>query len=67
MEETTIKKEPASQQIRQLAAIMFTDLTGYTAMMQEDEQKARVLRDKQRKALEKTYPDLLRKIASILW
>ena len=25
---------------RQLAAIMFTDIVGYTAMMQADEQKA---------------------------
>ena len=28
------------QQNRQLAAILFTDIIGYTAMMQKDEQKA---------------------------
>ncbi len=41
---------------RQLAAIMFADMTGYTAMMQEDEQKAKQLRDRQRLALEKFIP-----------
>ena len=29
-----------SNQNRQLAAILFTDIVGYTAMMQQDEQKA---------------------------
>lgn len=42
--------------VRQLAAIMFTDMTGYTAMMQEDEQKARLLRDRQRDVLESCIP-----------
>ena len=37
---------------RLLAAIMFTDMVGYTAMMQEDEQKARLSRDKHRTVLE---------------
>ena len=43
-------------QVRQLAAIMFADMTGYTAMMQEDEQKAKILRDRQRQTLEKFIP-----------
>lgn len=42
--------------VRQLAAIMFADMTGYTAMMQENEQKARILRDRQRQTLEKFIP-----------
>lgn len=37
---------------RLLAAIMFTDLEGYTAMMQEDEQNAKMARDKHRSILE---------------
>ena len=46
----------ADPQARQLAAIMFADMTGYTAMMQEDEQKAKLLRDRQRQTLEKFIP-----------
>jgi TolB-like protein/class 3 adenylate cyclase len=42
--------------LRQLAAIMFTDMTGYTAMMQEDEQRAKILRDRQRQVLESLIP-----------
>ena len=37
---------------RQLSAIMFTDLAGYTAMMQENETFAKGLRDRHRKILE---------------
>jgi len=36
-------------QSRQLAAIMFTDIVGYTALMGEDEQKAFELLKKNRK------------------
>lgn len=42
--------------VRQLAAVMFADMTGYTAMMQEDEHRAKKLRDRQRMALEKYIP-----------
>jgi TolB-like protein/Tfp pilus assembly protein PilF len=56
MEELKTTQETSNPQIRQLAAIMFTDMTGYTAMMQEDEKRAKVLRDKQRRALEEFIP-----------
>jgi TolB-like protein/Flp pilus assembly protein TadD len=39
--------------VRQLAAVMFTDMVGYTALMQEDEQKARNNRDRHREVLER--------------
>jgi len=38
---------------RLLAAIMFTDMVGYTALMQEDETKAKTSRDRHRKILGK--------------
>jgi len=37
---------------RQLAAVMFTDMVGYTALMQENEQKAKKNRDRHRNILE---------------
>lgn len=40
------------KEIRMLAAIMFTDMVGYTAMMQENERQAKKLRDKHRNVLE---------------
>ncbi len=36
---------------RRLAAIMFTDMVGYTALMQEDESRATTLRDRHRTVL----------------
>jgi len=39
-------------QQRQLLAIMFTDIVGYTALMQKDEKKAIVIRTKHRKIFE---------------
>ena len=41
-------------QTRHLAAIMFTDVAGYTALMQRDEQKAREVRDRHRSVLTDT-------------
>ena len=42
------------KQTRHLAAIMFTDVAGYTALMQRDEQKAREVRDRYRIVLSDT-------------
>ncbi len=56
MEESGIHIEPVSGQVRQLAAVMFADMTGYTALMQEDEHRAKILRDRQRVTLEKFIP-----------
>jgi TolB-like protein/Tfp pilus assembly protein PilF len=43
--------------VRQLAAIMFTDMVGYTAQMQQDEKKAKNNRDRHRHVLEKSTAD----------
>jgi TolB-like protein/class 3 adenylate cyclase/cytochrome c-type biogenesis protein CcmH/NrfG len=56
MDELKSTPETMTQQVRQLAAIMFTDMVGYTALMQENEQKAKILRDRQRQILEKLIP-----------
>jgi TolB-like protein/class 3 adenylate cyclase/Tfp pilus assembly protein PilF len=48
--------ETITGEVRQLAAIMFADMTGYTALMQEDERHAKILRDRQRRTLETIIP-----------
>ena len=48
--------------IRQLAAVMFTDMVGFTALMQKDEKKAKNNRDRHRKVLEKHIFEHLGKI-----
>lgn len=53
---TETDTEASSPMLRQLAAVMFADMTGYTAMMGDDEQKAKILMDRQRKTLEKIVP-----------
>lgn len=45
-----------SQQ-RKLAAIMFTDIVGYTAMMQEDETRAMAMRTRHREVFEKYHEE----------
>ena len=39
--------------VRRLTAIVFTDMVGYTALMQEDEMRAKSQRDRQREVLER--------------
>lgn len=56
MQITKDQPDTSSRQGRQLAAILFADMTGYTAMMQEDEQKAKILRSRQKQTLEKFIP-----------
>jgi TolB-like protein/class 3 adenylate cyclase/Tfp pilus assembly protein PilF len=46
----------AAPEQRKLAAIMFADMIGYTAMMQEDEAGATLLRSRQKKTLETLIP-----------
>ncbi|HJS52887.1 MAG TPA: adenylate/guanylate cyclase domain-containing protein, partial [Chitinophagaceae bacterium] len=41
---------------RRLVAIMFADMLGFTAMMQEDEAKAKTLRNRQHQTLETLIP-----------
>jgi serine/threonine-protein kinase len=41
---------------RRLAAIMFADMVGYTALMQEDEERARAQRDRHRAVLSSAVP-----------
>ena len=45
-----------SNEQRKLAAVMFADMTGYTAMMQEDETHAKLLRNRQKHTLDSLIP-----------
>ena len=56
MDKPAIDTGAPGSQIRRLVAIMFADMTGFTAMMQEDEAKAKVLRNRQQKTLENLIP-----------
>ena len=49
-----MKFSPANQK-RQLAAIMFTDIVGYTAMMQENESAAAAVRQRHRDIFQKEH------------
>jgi len=54
--EVSLSTSTGSTTIRLLAAVMFADMTGFTAMMQEDEQRAKSQRDRMRQTLEKFIP-----------
>ena len=56
MEKSTIDNKETRSQLRKLVAIMFADMTGFTAMMQEDEAKAKILRNRQQQTLENLIP-----------
>ena len=56
MEKPSIDKNAPDTQMRKLVAIMFADMTGFTAMMQEDEAKAKILRNRQQQTLETLIP-----------
>jgi len=55
MPQTNDTNLAASEQ-RKMAAVMFADMMGYTAMMQEDEVHAKLLRNRQKKTLESLIP-----------
>ena len=48
--------DTGTSEIRKLAAIMFADMMGFTAMMQEDEAKAKAQRNHQQQTLETLIP-----------
>ena len=54
--EVRLTEAMAGTQTRHLAAIMFTDVAGYTAIMQRDEETARSYRDRHRRVLEEAVP-----------
>ena len=46
--------QTSAQKTHQLAAIMFTDIQGYTALMQQDESRAMAMRNKHREIFDST-------------
>ncbi|HEX6983162.1 MAG TPA: adenylate/guanylate cyclase domain-containing protein [Balneolaceae bacterium] len=54
-----------SENIRQLAAVMFSDIVGYTATMQEDEARANKQRERHRSALIKRVTEFKGKILNV--
>jgi hypothetical protein len=53
--------------MRQLAAIMFSDMFGYTALMQQNEQLANNNRKRMKEVLETSVSVFNGKNSSILW
>lgn len=62
MEPNEKREANIPQPVRQLAAVMFADMTGFTAMMQEDEQLAKTQRVRQKKVLDTFIPQYHGKI-----
>jgi adenylate cyclase len=56
MENVELTADTPVDRNRQLAVVMFADMTGYTALMQADEKNAKILMDRQRESLEKHIP-----------
>ena len=54
-----------SEPKRKLAAIMFTDMVGYTALMQKDEQRARELIENQRGLLTPLVKSIMERCSSM--
>jgi len=48
---------PFMPQVRQLSAILFTDIEGYTFLMQQNEQKAIVIRDRHRQVIQREHKE----------
>jgi adenylate cyclase len=55
MQQIPNTNDPSIEQ-RKLAAVMFADMTGYTAMMQDDETHAKILRNRQKQVLDALIP-----------
>ena len=45
------------KEIRQLAAVMFADIVGFTTMMQQDEEHARALRIRHRQVIDEAVAE----------
>ena len=67
MEKSTIDNKETPSQLRKLVAVMFADMTGFTAMMQEDEAKAKILRNRQQQTLESLIPGHNGTIVQFFW
>ena len=53
---TETGRQFVEERTRQLTAIMFADMVGYTALMQEDEERAHAQRERQREVLSEIVP-----------
>ena len=56
-----------TESTRQLAAIMFTDIEGYTSLMQKDEEKANLIRGTTSPDIQHHHRKSQRQNLAILW